>query len=465
MEKIEIYDTTLRDGAQAEDVKFSPFDKMRIMERLDRFGVDFIEGGWPGGNPRADDFFELAKKYHFQNSTLVAFGATHHKNNTAANDKSLRALLVAGTAVIAIVGKTDEFHVINALEVSLEENLRLIKKTILHLIKNGKRVFFDAEHFFDGYKRNRQYALDCLKVAAAAGAERLILCDTNGGTLPDQISSIVAEVKISLPEVKFGIHAHNDIECAVASTLAAVKLGVIQIQGTINGIGERCGNANLISIMPALKFKLGLNLSLRLNELKELSGLVNELANLRHFKRQPWVGDSAFAHKGGIHASAVLKNPQTYEHVSPELVGNSRKILMSDLAGRANLLRKAEDFGIDLNKESAELPIILKRVKELERLGYDFEAADASLELLIRRQLKLHGENIFFEILTFKVIVEKGTKPDGPVSQASVRLRVGDSIKHEVAESKNGPVNALDKVLRQALEKFYPALKQVRLTD
>lgn len=464
MSKIIIYDTTLRDGAQSEDVKFSAADKLRVAKKLDEFGIDYIEGGYPGANPVDKEFFELAKSVRFTNSILIAFGATHHKDLTPDTDANVKALIQAGTKAVTIFGKTDEFHVVNALGASLKENLQLIKNTILHLRKNGKRVFFDAEHFFDGYKRNREYALKCLDTAHTSGAEFLILCDTNGGTLPDEISAIVEDAVMQLPGAKIGIHAHNDADCAVANSLAAVKMGAIQIQGTINGIGERCGNANLISVIPNLRLKLKLNCAGDLEKLKELSGFVSEIANLRKFKRQPFVGESAFAHKGGAHVSAVIKYPETYEHINPELVGNERRILMSDLAGQSNLLRKATEFKISLEKDSSEVKAILKEIKSLESKGYEFEAADASLELLIRKHLKIH-ENVFFDIKGFRVIVERRKEGEKPINEATVRIRIGDKIENEVAESLRGPVNALDKVLRKALEKHYPNINKVRLTD
>lgn len=464
MPKIITYDTTLRDGSQSEDVKFSVADKLRIAHKLDEFGFDFIEGGWPGTKPVDDEFFKVAKQDLFKNSVLTAFGATHKKDAAVKDDHNIQALIKAGTLVVAIFGKTDEFHVKDALKVSLDANLQMIKNTILHLRKNGKRVFFDAEHFFDGYKRNHEYALRCLDIAYTSGAEFLVLCDTNGGTLPDEVGTIVEDVAMRLPRAKIGIHAHNDSECAVANTLAAVKNGAVQVQGTINGIGERCGNANLVSVIPNLRLKLGFDCAGDLKKFKELSGFVSEIANLRKFKRQPFVGDSAFAHKGGIHASAVARRSETYEHINPELVGNERRILMSDLAGQSNLLRKAKEFNIDLKKDSPEIKEILAEIKGLESEGYEFEAADASLELLIRKHLKIH-ENIFFDIKGFRVIVERRDEAEKSISEATAKIKIGDQVENEVAESKRGPVNALDKVLRKALGKHYPTLEDVRLTD
>lgn len=462
---IKIYDTTLRDGGQAEEIKFSAEDKLRIAKKLDEFFVDYIEGGWPGAVPVDSAFFELAKEVKFKNSILIAFGSTHHASKKVEEDSGIQALVNAGTEVVTIFGKTDIFHVKTALEISPETNLRIIEDTIFYLREKGKRVFFDAEHFFDGYKRDSEYALKCLETANDAGAEYLILCDTNGGTLPDEVSEIVKNVVRCFPKAKIGIHAHNDAECAVACSLAAVKAGAVQVQGTINGIGERCGNANLVSVIPNLKLKLGFECSGNLEKLKELSGFVSEVANLRKFKRQPYVGDSAFAHKGGIHASAVAKNPETYEHINPELVGNERKILMSDLAGQSNLLRKATEFGVFLEKGSLEVKEILKEIKRLESEGYEFEAADASLELLIRKRLKIHENNVFFEIMGARVITNIRRKGKKPIDEATVKIKINDVVENEVAESQRGPVHALDKALRKALGKHYSTIDKVRLTD
>ncbi len=468
MKKIEIYDTTLRDGAQSEDISFSVEDKLRIVQKLDELGIDYVEGGWPGANPRDSEFLKKAKELKFKNAMLVVFGSTHHPSRKVNEDQNIKALLAAGTRTVIIFGKTWDFHVKEALKVSLKDNLNLIYNTVRYLKKKGKRVFFDAEHFFDGYKANPEYALECLAKAKGAGAFRIILCDTNGGTMPKEVGKIVNRVvkEMGVFGIPIGIHAHNDSECAVANSLIAVENGATQVQGTINGLGERCGNANLISVIPNLKLKLGCNcLSDRsLKKLKEVSRFVTEIANMRHFKRQPYVGDSAFAHKGGIHTSAVLKHPGTYEHIAPELVGNSRKILVSDLAGKATLLRKAEEFGITLKKDSLQLSDILKKVKTLENEGYEFEAADASLEMLIRKNLNLHNK-AFFDIIEFRVISEKRKKGETPISEATIKLRVGDNIEHTVAESESGPVNALDIALRKALGRYYPELKEMKLID
>lgn len=465
MKRIEIYDTTLRDGSQAEDANFSVEDKLRIAEKIDELGVDYIEGGWPGANPRDTEFFEKATKLKFKKAKLVAFGSTHHASHKVNEDPSIKALLAAKTRVVTIFGKTWDFHVRKALKVSLNRNLEIIRDSVKYLKKKGKKVFFDAEHFFDGYKANPEYSFKCLNAAYEAGADCLILCDTNGGTMPDKIG-IIAEVIVRAYNIPIGIHAHNDSECAVANSIIAAENGAMQVQGTINGLGERCGNANLISVIPNLKLKLKYDCLTdeQLKMLKEVSRFVTEIANMRPFRRQPYVGDSAFAHKGGIHVSAVMKHPETYEHIIPELVGNSRKILVSDLAGKATLLRKAEEFGITLANDSSRLGDIVNLVKVRENEGYEYEAADASLEILIRKTLNLHNKD-FFSIVEFRVISEKRKEGETPISEATIKLRVGDNIEHTVAESESGPVNAIDLALRKALEEYYPELKEMRLAD
>jgi len=461
--KIEVYDTTLRDGAQSEDVSFSIEDKLRITEKLDEFGVHYIEGGWPGSSPKETEFFKKAKKLRLRSSTLVAFGSTIRPRHKPSEDHLLKALLEAGTEVITIYGKTWDFHVKEALRCSLDENLRIIYESISYLKKRVSTVFFDAEHFFDGYKRNPEYALKCIKEAESAGADRVILCDTNGGCLPFQISEIVKEVR-KVIKVPLGIHAHNDSDCAVANSIAAIQEGVTQVQGTINGLGERCGNANLCSIIPNLQLKLGYECvpDNNLKKLREVSRFVNEIANLRHFKRQPFVGDSAFAHKAGVHVSAILKNPETYEHISPELVGNSQRVLLSDLAGKSNIIRKAQEFGIKLDPDSPELKELVAILKDLENQGFQFEAAEASFELLMKKHLGLYRK--FFDLLGFRVIVEKRRDEGEPLSEATIMVKVAGHVEHTAATG-DGPVNALDNALRKALEKFYPVLKNVKLHD
>jgi len=463
MKRIELYDTTLRDGSQSEEINFSVEDKLRITEKLDDFGIHYIEGGWPGANPKDSEYFRKARKLYLARAKIVAFGSTHRARSSPGKDSSIRSLLEADTPVVTIFGKTWDFQVKEALRIDLKRNLELIANTVSFLKERVDEVFFDAEHFFDGYKSDPGYAVSCLKAAEEGGASRIILCDTNGGTLPDEIKKIVVQVKKAI-KPPLGIHAHNDSDCAVANSIIAVQAGARQVQGTINGIGERCGNANLCSIIPALQIKNGYSCVSpgQMRSLREVSRFVNEIANVRHFNRQPYVGDSAFAHKGGIHVSAVSRSAATYEHVDPELVGNSRRILISDLAGKSNVLRKAEEFGIHLEKNSPQLLDILSSIKDLENRGFQFEAAEASFELLMRKTLGLHRR--FFDLKGFRVIVEKRKEGEDPLSEATIMVKVGGHIEHTAATG-DGPVNALDNALRKALEKFYPELRAVKLLD
>lgn len=463
MRKIEIYDTTLRDGAQSEDISFSLEDKLRITEKLDELGVHYIEGGWPGSNPKDADYFKKVRKIALSHSTVVAFGSTHHPKHKVEDDPNIRTLIETKVRVATIYGKTWDFHVKEALKISLEENLELIYNSVSFLKRNIERVFFDAEHFFDGYKENPEYAMKCLVSAADAGADCLIPCDTNGGTLPTAVAKTMKDV-IAAVKRPVGMHAHNDSDCAVANSIIAVETGAVQVQGTMNGFGERCGNANLCSIIPNLQLKAGFSCITddQLQRLREVSRYVNEISNLRHFKRQPFVGDSAFAHKAGIHVSAVRKRADTYEHIRPELVGNSQRILISDLAGRSNILRKAEEFGIALSSDSVHLKTIITNLKELENQGFQFEGAEASFELLMKKTLGLHKR--FFDLIGFRVIIEKRNEGEDPLSEATIMLRVGGHIEHTAATGK-GPVNALDNALRKALDRFYPQLKDVKLHD
>ncbi len=463
MRQIEIYDTTLRDGAQTEDISFSAEDKLRITEKLDELSVHYIEGGWPGSNPRDLEYFKKARKLNLENSRVVAFGSTHRPKHKVDEDTLIKALLDSRAKIITIVGKTWDFHVKEALKISLEENLDIIYNSIAYLKKNTEKVFFDAEHFFDGYKDNPEFALKCLLAAQEAGADCLVLCDTNGGTLPDDVKNIVSDMMKGV-HIPLGIHAHNDSECAVANSVMAVESGVSHVQGTINGLGERCGNANLCSVIPNLQIKLGMSCinAEKLRRLREVSRFVNEIANLRHFKRQPFVGDSAFAHKAGMHVSAVRKRPETYEHIRPDLVGNSRRVLISDLAGKSNILRKAEEFGIHIDPDSPRLQDIVTTLKNLESEGFQFEAAEASFELLMKKALGLHKR--FFDLIGFRVIVEKRKEGEDPLSEATIMVKVGGRIEHTAATG-SGPVNAIDNALRKALDKFYPELKEVSLHD
>lgn len=462
MRKIEIYDTTLRDGAQSEDISFSVEDKLRIAERLDDLGIHFIEGGWPGASPRDVEFFQKAKKLKLKNSELTAFGSTHHASKKASNDPNIKALLKAGTSTITIFGKSWDFHVTHALRISKSANLDLISNSVAYLKKRVSKVLFDAEHFFDGYKANPEYALKSLQAAVDGGADRLVLCDTNGGMLPQELGDIVKLVLDNF-KVPVGIHAHNDSECAVANSIIALRLGASHVQGTINGLGERCGNANLASIIPSLKLKLNYACITKgnLTKLKKLSRFVTEISNLGHFKRQPFVGDSAFAHKGGIHVSAIQRHPDTYEHIRPELVGNYQRVLVSELSGRSNIMKKAREFNLNVDPDSPEVNEIVKEIKELENQGFQFEGAEASLELLMKKKLKLHKK--FFDLIDARVTDHIGSDEDA-FSEAIVKLMVDGDERYTVA-SGNGPVNALDNALRKALKRKYPQLSQVKLID
>ncbi len=459
---LEIYDTTLRDGAQAEDVSFSAEDKVMVARRLDDLGVQFIEGGWPGANPKDIEFFRMIKETPLRHATVIAFGSTRRASNPVQRDPNIQALLDAETKIITLFGKSWSLHVTDALGISLATNLELISDSLTHLRMKGRRIFYDAEHFFDGYKTNPDYALETIRRAVAAGAERVILCDTNGGTMPWEIRDICKVVQRECP-VPLGIHAHNDCEMAVANSLVAIEMGVVQVQGTINGIGERCGNANLCSIIPNLQLKMKRPaLGERLSHLKEVSGFVTEIANLMPNKHQPYVGDSAFAHKGGVHIHAVLKNPATYEHVVPTLVGNRQRMLVSDYAGRSGLLDKVEAFGIKLDKDHTKVQELMATLKERESEGYQFEGAEGSFELLMRKAMGTHKPS--FQLMGFRVIVEKKQDHGASMSEATVMVKVGEAVEHAAAVGA-GPVNALDHALRKALEKFYPQLKEVKLLD
>lgn len=463
MRQIEIYDTTLRDGAQTEDISFSVEDKLRITDKLDELGVHYIEGGWPGSNPKDIEYFKKVRRLSLKNSKIVAFGSTHRPGHRVDEDTIVKALLDSRAKIVTIVGKTWDFHVKEALKISLDENLDIIHNSIAYLKNNIEKVFFDAEHFFDGYKGNPEFSIKCLLAAQDAGADCLVLCDTNGGTLPDEVKNIISDVMKGV-YAPLGIHAHNDSECAVANSVIAVELGVSHVQGTINGLGERCGNANLCSVIPNLQVKSGMFCITdeQLRRLRDVSRFVNEIANLRHFKRQPFVGDSAFAHKAGIHVSAIRKRPETYEHIRPELVGNSQRVLISDLAGKSNILRKAEEFGIHLNPDSPHVQDIVTTLKNLENEGFQFEGAEASFELLMKKSLGLHKR--FFDLIGFRVIVEKRKEGENPISEATIMVRVGGHVEH-TASTGNGPVNAIDNALRKALDRFYPQLKEVKLYD
>jgi len=459
--EVEIYDTTLRDGSQGEGINFSVADKLRIAERLDAFGIHYIEGGWPGSNPKDIEFFAEAKKRKYKNARLAAFGSTRRKGVPVEQDDQVRLLLEAETPVVTIFGKAWMLHVKEVLRASPDENLAMIGDTVRLLKAHGKFVVYDAEHCFDGYKDDAKYALATFMAAEKAGADIIALCDTNGGCLPEEIRAITQAVRGKLT-AKLGIHTHDDIGLGVANALAGLEGGATHVQGTINGYGERTGNCNLTSVIPnvALKLKKSCLPESSLAKLRELSQYVDEIANLRHNPRQPWVGAAAFSHKGGTHVNAVQKVSQSYEHIDPAVVGNTRRVLISDLAGRSNIVLKAEELGFKISNDTPELKAILTRIKALEHEGYEFEAAEGSLALVIRKILR-HQEPPFVVQGYHVSMRREGTDS---VCEATIKVRVGEAIAHTVAEG-DGPVNALDSALRTALVKFYPQLETVKLTD
>jgi len=480
---IQIYDTTLRDGCQAEGIALTLEDKLRISERLDAFGIAYVEGGWPGSNPRDEAYFVEVAKLRLHQIKVAAFGSTRRAGVRASDDKNLDKLLRARTPVVTIFGKSWDLHVRDDLRIPLAENLEIIHDTVRYLKRHVDEVIYDAEHFFDGFCHNPDYALECIRTAASAGADVVCLCDTNGGRLPTEIAAGVEAVKAAVP-TPIGIHCHNDGELAVANSLNAVEHGAVQVQGTINGVGERCGNVNLCSVIANLELKMGLPTvgGARLRQLRELSRFVDELANVEHNRRQAFVGQSAFAHKGGVHVAAVQRNPVTYEHIDPELVGNQRRVLVSDLSGRANILYKAKQFGVDLDKLDGHVRRLVDEVKQLEHQGFQFEGAEASLELRMHRVQ--HGPLRYFELIQFRVVDEKGymrrvfgangecqVKTDeriehDPASAWAAVMLAGPTgeIEHTAAEG-NGPVNALDTALRRALRRFYPRIEEMQLLD
>jgi 2-isopropylmalate synthase len=463
--RVSIYDTTLRDGTQGEDVSFSVEDKLRIARALDELGIAYIEGGWPGSNPRDAEFFDAARREKLVQAKYAAFGSTRRAGLAVSDDPLIKALLAAGTEVACIFGKSWSLHTKEALGISLEENLDIIFDTVRFLKKHFEEVVYDAEHFFDGYADNAEYAINTLRSAREAGADVLVLCDTNGGRMPTEVRAAVAQVRKTFPGATLGIHAHNDSEVAVANSIAAVDEGVRHVQGTINGFGERCGNANLVSIIPNLQLKLGYSCvpKAQLARLKSTSRLLFELLNQPPNKRQPYVGDSAFAHKGGVHVSAVLKNSRTYEHVEPATVGNRRRVLVSDLSGRSNVLYKAKEWGVDLDSKDPEVQQILVRLKELEARGFEFEGAEASFELLMH-DATADQPGQLFRLIGFRVLADKPSDNQQSLAEATVQIEVGGHVEHTAALG-NGPVNALDMALRKALEKFYPELREVQLVD
>jgi 2-isopropylmalate synthase len=460
--KIFTFDTTLRDGTQGEAVSFSVEDKLLIAEKLDEFGIDYIEGGWPGSNPKDKEFFARAKTLNLKQAKLTAFGSTRLARNRVEEDASVAALLKAETPVISIFGKTWDFHVRRALGITLEENLKLISDTVSYLKSHGREVVYDAEHFFDGYTANTTFALQTLEAAKKAGADVLCLCDTNGGTLPARLEEILADVRARFDGI-IGIHAHNDCDLAVANTLVAVEAGATHVQGCINGYGERCGNANLCSVLANLELKLGHTTVGRdqIQGLTDLARFVSELANLPLRREQPFVGPSAFAHKGGVHVSAVLKDSSTYEHIRPELVGNRQRVLLSDLSGRSNVAYKLKQHGLaDRLGEDARRQL-LERIKQLEYQGYDFETAEGTFELLVREAANpaFHP----FDVVSYEVNTKLASGGD-TVTTASVMLKLGANLQSATATG-NGPVHALDVCLRQCLSSRYPAIREVRLVD
>ncbi len=458
---IQIYDTTLRDGTQREGISLSCEDKVKIARKLDDLGVEFIEGGWPGSNPKDAEFFQRVQGMKFKNATVTAFGSTCRVGGDPADDPNIGALLDSHTSVCTVVGKTSMLHVTEVLRTTPSENLRLIEQSIAHLVEQGRRVIYDAEHFFDGYKLDKIYALETLRAAARGGAEMVVLCDTNGGAMPWEIAQMVRAVKRDRGGL-LGIHTHNDGECAVANSLAAVREGCVQVQGTINGYGERCGNANLVSIMADLELKMGHkcvpNGNIKL--LTDVSHFVAEVANLSPDEHLAYVGKSAFAHKGGIHVAAVRRNLDSYQHINPELVGNEMRVVVSELSGKGNLLSKAEEYGLDMDG-GAEVTEVLNEIKALEARGFSFEAAEASVAVMMKRQRA--GYTPPFQLVDFSVNVEH-RMGRGTFAEATVKVKVDGEIIHTVAEG-NGPVNALDAALRKALTPVFPALGRFQLAD
>jgi len=460
MAQIQIYDTTLRDGTQSEGFNLSANDKVRIAQKLDELGVSFIEGGWPGSNPKDVEFFERARDMQWRNALIAAFGSTCRVRGGPEDDANIKALLDSRTPVCTIFGKTWTLHVKEVLLTTLEDNLRIVEDSVAYLKASGRRVIYDAEHFFDGYKADSSYALETLEAAIRGGAEMVVLCDTNGGTLPWEVENIIRELNPKLGH-PFGIHTHNDSECAVVNSLVGVREGAIQVQGTVNGVGERCGNANLISIVADLELKMGYQClpEGNIRHLYDLSHFVAEVANLTPDEHLPFVGKSAFAHKGGVHVAAMRRSARSYQHVEPELLGNRMRVVVSDLSGRGNLLSKAEEHGVEV--EGEEVVPVLNEIKELESRGFSFEAAEASVTMMLKRQE--YGYKPPFELIDFFVNVEHRDKR-GIFAEATVKVRVQGEVLHTAAEG-NGPVNALDIALRKALTSYYPQIANFHLSD
>ncbi len=461
MEKIKLYDTTLRDGMQAEGISFSLEDKLSIARCLDELGLDYIEGGYAASNPKEMRFFAEVKKLSLKNSKIVAFGSTRRADAKVSDDVSLNAILSCKTPTATVVGKTWDMHVTDVLGCSLDENLIMCSESIEFLKKHGLETIFDAEHFFDGYKINPEYAMKVLSAAAEAGADVLVLCDTNGGSVPDEVYEITKTVCEKLGSMAVGIHTHNDTDCATANSLAAVRAGARHVQGTINGLGERCGNANLCTVIPNLSFKMGFEVlsPKKIKTLTEISRSIFEICNLTPVMNMPYVGESAFAHKAGLHVDALRKSKRTYEHIAPELVGNERRFLISELSGRSNILAELEKAEIAENKKLAK--DILVRVQQLENEGFQFEVANASFDLLVKKIMGTYKPS--FELIKYYVTTEKRATGD-LVTEATVKLKIGDKVEHVVGEG-DGPVNALDAALRKSLENIYPSIKDVHLID
>lgn len=464
METVKVYDTTLRDGSQREGISFSISDKIQIAKLLDELGIDYVEGGWPGSNPKDMEFFRRLREEPLQRARLTAFGSTRHAGIDVGADANVRALLEASTPTVTIVGKSWDFHVTHVLGTTLEENLAMIFDTVSFLKSKDREVIFDAEHFFDGFKHNPGYALKTLQAAAEGGADVVVLCDTNGGTMPLELQKIIGEIKSEIKS-PLGIHAHNDCGMAAANSIIALQSGAVHVQGTINGYGERCGNADLCTVIPNLQQKLGMADfdPEKLKELTRISKLVAELANMIPQDNQPYVGRNAFTHKGGIHVSAVVKHANSYEHAEPEQVGNRRRFLVSELSGKSNILLKARENGLKLAREIPEAKEVLKKLKEMEHEGYQFEGAEGSFDLLVWKATKSYKP--LFELEGFRVIVDKQRREDDDLYvEATIKLKVGEQTVHTAAEG-NGPVNAMDKALRKALEEIYPELKEIKLVD
>ena len=471
MNKIFLYDTTLRDGSQGADISFSASDKVRVVEKLDKLGVDYIEAGFAGSNKLDDQVFRQLSTMEFENAKITSFGMTRRPNSDPEDDASINALMKTGTPVVTLVGKAWDRHVENVLQTSLDENLAMIEDSIRYLKQQGREVVFDAEHFYDGFLKNKEYAMRVLRVAQQENADWIVLCDTNGGALPHIAQDIIREVntEISTP---IGVHFHNDSGVASANSLISIKEGATQVQGTINGLGERCGNANLSTIIPNLKLKMGytnLITDEQLQSLKEIANFVLEVANLSESKSQPFIGANAFVHKGGMHSDAILKDSESYEHINPSLVGNERRISISDLAGKSAIYKKLKEIGLDFEKKGIEIKYILNRIKNLQNEGFSYESADASLEILMKGQVtelrnKSDLKSKFFTLERFRVITETDEGLSNPRSEATIKVIVNDKEYLTAAEG-NGPVNALDNAVRKSLEYFYPELKEISLND